>query len=297
MNASESTSEIDRLQIILVFVMITVYLLGSLIFSRIIYMLISTQYYISKGFSLTIAQEQSQTQMMLIESQVILCLIDTLFMVLLVFLLITKVEKRDFQWIELGLPRNFLSIKYFFIGLLLGALFTVVTIAAGLIQGSIQFHPLKIEEVFTLSNVTFMVLFFIWTMLNGFWQELIFRGYLQPRVVEKFNPTAGILIVTVYFVLIHFIEEPLNLRWVLLGTLLFILISLIFHHTKSLWLVGAFHAIINFHAPVAELIGFEWLFTDPNYWFKDLIILIFALGFYILLRFVYVKRKKTTGML
>ena len=296
MNTSENANEIDRLRIILFFVIFPFYLLGSLIFSRIIYILISTQYYLSKGLSQSLALEEAQTQMMVLESQVILILIDTLFMVLLVFLWITKVEKRNFQWAELGLPRNLTSIKYYFAGLFLGALFIAVTMAAGLIQGSIQFNPLKIEEVFTQNNVKFLMLFFVWAMLNGFWQELIFRGYLQTRVVEKINPIVGILTVIVYFVFIHFIDRTLTLRFVILTTLLFIIISLMFHDTKSLWLVGAIHGMINYLTPVAELIGFEWLYPASNDWMKDLIILIFAVGFYILLRFVYFKRKKTKQM-
>lgn len=294
MKVSKKINELSLLRIILPFVIFPIYFLTSVISNRVIYILISMQYYLSKGFSQQLALEQARTQMMVIESQVFLCLIDTLLMVLFVFLLITKVEKRDFQWADLGLPQNINSVKYFFIGLFLGTLFTVVTMTAGLIQGSIIFHPQKIEEIFTLTNVTFMVLFFVWAMLNGFWQELIFRGYLQTRVVEKFSPVVGILTVTIYFVLIHVIEEPLNLRWVLLGTILFILISLIFHHTKSLWLVGTIHAIINYHVPVAELIGFEWLFADPNYWIKDFYILSIALGIYILGYYVIVKRKKIT---
>ncbi len=296
MNTSVNAREIDRLRLILVFVLFPIYFVCCIILNRVVFILISTQYYLSKGFSQPLALEEAQTQMMVIESQVVLQLFDALFIILLVFLLITKVEKRNFQWVDLGLPRNFTSIKYFLIGLFLGTLFTVVTIAGGLIQGSIQFHPLKIAEVFTWTNVKFMILFFVWAMLNGFWQELIFRGYLQTRVVEKINPTVAILTVTLYFVLIHFIDRTLTFRWVILGTLLFIIISLMFHHTKSLWLVGAIHGMINYLNPVAELIGFEWLYPASNDWMKDLIILIVALGFYILLRFAYVKRKKTKEM-
>ncbi|MCK4847705.1 MAG: CPBP family intramembrane metalloprotease [Candidatus Heimdallarchaeota archaeon] len=289
---SENNTDVSFLRIIVLFVIIPVYLLSSIIVNRVIFIIISSQYFMAKGFSQPLALEQAQISMMVIELQTILCLLDTLLMFLLVFLLITKVEKRDFHWSDLGLPLNSTSIKYFIIGLSLGALFTVITIIAGLIQGLIQFHPLKIDVTFNLVNVKFMILFFVWAMLNGFWQELVFRGYLQTRVVEKFNPTVGILTVTIYFVLIHFIDQTLTLRWVILGTLLFIIISMMFHQTKSLWLVGGIHGMINYLDPVAELIGFEWLFPNANYWITDLVILGLALGIYIFSYYLSDKREK-----
>jgi membrane protease YdiL (CAAX protease family) len=211
-----------------------------------------------EGYSQGLALERAQTQMMSLESQAFLCAIDALLMFLLVFLLITRIEKSNFQWAALGLTLKPTSIFYFFIGIFLGFIFTVVTIGTGLIQGTIQFQPQKPEDLFIPYNVKFIILFFVWAMLNGFWQELVFRGYLQTRVVERHNATVGILTVTIYFILIHFIDRQLTLPWVIAGTLLFILISLLFHHTKSLYLVGAMHSMINYLDQVTELIGLEW---------------------------------------
>lgn len=119
-------------------------------------------------------------------------------------------------------------------------------------------------------------------MFNGFWQELVFRGYLQTRVVERYNATVGILTVSIYFILIHFIDRQLTLSWVLAGTLLFILVSLLFHHTKSLYLVGAMHGMINYLDQVTELIGLEWNFPVSVYRMSSIPILGVILGFYIL---------------
>ncbi|MFX0015096.1 MAG: hypothetical protein ACFFB2_08235 [Promethearchaeota archaeon] len=62
-----------------------------------------------------------------------------------------------------------------------------------------------------------------------------FRGYLQIRVVERMNTPVGILTVTIYFVLKHFIDHQLMLLWVLIGVLWFILISILFH-TQNLFI-------------------------------------------------------------
>jgi membrane protease YdiL (CAAX protease family) len=244
------------------------------------------------GYSQQIALQQAQSQMMSLEAQAILCAIDTILMILLVFLLITRIEKRNFQWSDLGLTSKSSSILYFVVGAFLGFAFIFITRGVGLIQGTMQLNPLKLEEILTPMNIKFFVLFFVWAMLNGFWQELVFRGYLQTRVVERHNAIVGILTVTTYFVLIHFIDRQLTLLWVFAGILLFILISLLFHHTKSLFLVGAMHGTINYLDQVTELLlGLEWTSSMSINWMKDIVILGVALASYLLISFVITKMK------
>lgn len=272
------------------FVIIPIYLVCAIILNRVIFIIITTQIYLADGYVQTIALEQAQTQMMTLEAQAVLCAIDALLMVLLVFLLITKIEKRDFQWSTLGLSLKSSSILYFVLGTFLGFLFILLTTGVGLVRGTIQLQLLELEEIFTQANVKFLILFFVWAMLNGFWQEIVFRGYLQTRVVERHNVTVGILTVTIYFILVHFIDRQLTFHWVFAGTLLFILISLLFHHTKSLYLVGAMHGTINYLDQVTELIGLEWTSPMP-YMLDNIILLGVTLGIYILISFLMTRTK------
>jgi membrane protease YdiL (CAAX protease family) len=210
-------------------------------------------------------------------------------MVLLVFVLITKIEKREFKWSDLGLALNSRNLCYFILGLFFGFIFTFITIGVGLILKLIQFQPLKLDEFFISANIEFLILFFVWAMLNGFWQEIVFRGYLQTRAIERINAPVGILTVTIYFVLIHFIDRQLTLPWVFAGTLLFILISLLYYHTKSLDLVVAMHGMINYLDQVIELIGLKWNSPISVYRMKDIAILGVILGFYLLFSFLIPK--------
>ncbi|MHA1969542.1 MAG: CPBP family intramembrane glutamic endopeptidase [Candidatus Hodarchaeales archaeon] len=284
-------------RIIWVFVIIPIYLASTLILNRLIFIIITAQFYIAGGYVQKIALEQAQTQMMTLESQAVLCAIDTLLMVLLVFLLITKIEKRNFQWSTLGLTLKSSSILYFVLGTFLGFLFIFITRGVGLVVGTNQLQPLKLEEIFTQANVKFMILFFVWAILNGFWQEIVFRGYLQTRVVERYNATVGILLVTIYFVLVHFIDRQLTLFWVIGMTLLFIIISMLFHHTKSLYLVGAMHGTINYLDQVTELIGLEWTSSPMStYWMKNIVTLGIILGIYILISIMMTKMKAKPEM-
>ena len=281
-------TESNEIRLIWLFIIIPIYLVSAIVLNRFIFVLVRAFLYIAEGYSQTLAFEQAQSQIMTLGSQVVLCAFDTFLMVLLIFFLITKIEKREFQWSDLGLALNSKNPYYFVLGLLFGFIFTYITIGVGLILGLIQLQPLNPEE-FIPANVEFLILFFMWAMLNAFWQELVFRGYLQTRVVKRINATVGILTVTVYFVLIHFIDRQLTLPWVLAGTLLFILISLLFHHTKSLYLVGAMHGMINYLDQVIELIGLEWNSPISVYRIKDIIILLVILGFYILISFLITK--------
>lgn len=278
-------------KLILVFVIIPIYLLSTLILNRLIFVIITVQFYLAEGYVQEIALEQAQTQMMTLESQAVLCAIDTLLMVLLVFFLITRIEKRNFQWSTLGLTLKSSSILYFVLGTFLGFLFIIITRGVGLVLGTMQLQPLKLAEIFTQANVKFMILFFVWAMLNGFWQEIVFRGYLQTRVVERYNTTVGILIVTIYFVLVHFIDRQLTLSWVIAMTLLFIIISLLFHHTKSLYLVGAMHGTINYFDQVTQLIGIEWTSSWMPISWIDIVLIGAIIAIYLLISFIMTKTK------
>ena len=278
----------NEIRLIWIFIVIPVYLVAAIVLNRLIFVLVRAFFYIAEGYPSTLAFEQAQTQIMTLGSQVVLCTFDA-FLVVLLVLLLTKVEKREFQWSALGLALNSRNLCFFVLGLIFGFIFTYLTTGLGLILGLIQLQPLKLEEFFISVNVEFLILFFIWSMLNGFWQELIFRGYLQTRVVERINTTVGILTVTIYFVLIHFIDRQLTLSWILAGTLLFILISLLFYHTKSLYLVAAMHGMINYLDQVIELIGLEWISPISVYRMKDIVILGLILGFYLLISFIITK--------
>ena len=282
-------TESNEIRLIWIFVIVPIYLISAIVLNRLIFVLVRGFFYIAEGYSVTLAFEQAQSQIMTLDSQVVLCAFDTLLIFLLVFLLITKIEKRKFQWSTLGLALSTKNFCFFVLGLLFGFIFTYITIGVGLILGLIQLKLVKPEYFFIPANVKFLIFFFIWAMLNGFWQELLFRGYLQTRVVGRFNATVGILTVTIYFVLIHFIDRQLTIPWILAGTLLFILISLMFYHTKSLYLVGAMHGMINYLDQVIELIGLEWISPVSVYRLKDIVILGVILGFYILFSFLITK--------
>ena len=279
------------LRLVWIFLLIPIFLLGTLVVSRLIFILVTRQIYLADGYLKAIALEKAQTLMMTPGPQAFLCVIDTLLIVLSVFLL-TKIEKRKFQWSTLGLTFKPSSLLYFLLGIFLGFIFQLITLGVGLMVGTHELQPLEFEAIFTQSNINFMIYFFVWAMFNGFWQELLFRGYLQTRMIERYKKTIGILGATIYFDLIHFIDRQLTFSWVLAMYFLFLIISLMFHQTKSLYLVAAMHGTINYFYPVIELMGLEWTSSSTDiYWLINSLIIAIILTIYLLLTKIINKRK------
>lgn len=75
----------NEIRLIWIFIIIPVYFLSTIILNRVIFILIQVQFNIMEGYSQELALQRAQTQMMLLESQVVLCVIDSLLMLLLVF--------------------------------------------------------------------------------------------------------------------------------------------------------------------------------------------------------------------
>ena len=244
------------------------------------------QIFISKGYQQVIAVELAQAQIMSLEAQAILGVFDTLLMVFFVYILIKKNEQRGLRWSTFGLDLRKSSISYFILGSFLGLLFIIITRGIALVTGTIQIQTLRIEDLFNQSNIKFIIYFYIWAILNGFWQEIVFRGYLQTRVVEIYNPIIGIPAVTIYFIMIHFIDRELTIFWIAAGTLLFLLISLIYYHTKSLFLVGAIHGSINYFDRLTELVGITWISPLSNYWIESILLLGCVLGVYLFITYI-----------
>ena len=79
----------------------------------------------------------------------------------------------------------------------------------------------------------------------GFGEEIVFRGYIQSRLVQRHGTIWGILTATVLFTLLHlgFYElSPVN---IFSAVILFAAVGTLYHWTKSLYLVGMFHGIAN----------------------------------------------------
>ena len=81
---------------------------------------------------------------------------------------------------------------------------------------------------------------------NAFWQKVVFRGYLQKRLTDSYGISKGILISSFLFTIIHGLARDISILEVILGTVLFSLIGVIYYITNSIIFCTTIHATGNF---------------------------------------------------
>ena len=174
------------------------------------------------------------------ESQIVSDIMDFIAVTGLIYLLTTKLDQRDFSWAEIGLSWKPTVFVFFGGGVILGGVLEVLSMGLGIAQGT--FEPPMTPSISSVAVLTGTIA----AMLNSFWQEIAFRGYLQTRFVESYGAKIGIPVVAVSFVFLHLLFNPLSPLEVLTGSILFLLVGLLYHMTKSLYLVGALHGTLNY---------------------------------------------------
>lgn len=161
---------------------------------------------------------------------------------LIVWFLVRVVEKSTFAWKALGLDWRRSSPSMIILGALLALILFIASVIIGHLLGSSDSSVYML-----LMGVSITVFFqkFILYLAMGFGEEIIFRGYIQTRLVERYRAIWGILITAVVFVLLHQISYSLSPVTFLSGVMLWTTIGALYHLSKSLYLVIIFHGMMN----------------------------------------------------
>ena len=202
-----------------------------------------TAYLTRSGLTHTNALESSTT--LVYEHPVYSTVIGILvgFMgLLIVWFLVRVVEKSNFTWKTVGLDwkRNSPLV------ILLGAVLAVLLFFASILTGS-ALSPTGFSLIFPSMGVSAQVFFqnFILFLGMGFGEEIVFRGYVQTRLVERYRAFWGILITAIVFVLLHQISYGLSPVIILSGVMLWVSIGVLYYLSKSLYLVVIMHGLMN----------------------------------------------------
>ncbi|MFB0522424.1 MAG: CPBP family intramembrane glutamic endopeptidase, partial [Candidatus Bathyarchaeia archaeon] len=155
------------------------------------------------------------------ESQIVSGIMDLMAVAGLVYVLTTKLDRRGFSWAGIGLAGKPTVFIFFSGGVILGGVLELLSLGLGIARGIVE-TPMtpSIAPVAVLTGATA-------AMLNSFWQEIAFRGYLQTRFVESYGALVGIPVVALSFVLFHLLAGPLSPLEVLTGSILFLLVGLL----------------------------------------------------------------------
>jgi len=162
------------------------------------------------------------------------------------WLLKKKIEKKRFSFNEMGFKwkRNsfFLLMGGFVIVLSLIILSQIIAY----LRGAVEIDFSQIEFTLSKSVLYGILIYLIYEIINAFGQEILFRGYLQTRIVKNFGPMIGIALTSIYFMSLHLLVRSFAVTEFLASVLIICFAGLIFHYTKSIYFVGTLHMSISF---------------------------------------------------
>ena len=175
---------------------------------------------------------------------------------LIVWFVVRRIEKSSFAWKMVGLDWKRNSLPAILLGAGLAFFFFIAYILTSNILGSRDFSLVSVGM-----DVSALVFFqkFVLYLAMGFGEEIVFRGYVQTRLVERYRAIWGIPITAVIFVLLHQISYGLSPILILSGVMLWTTIGVLYHLSQSLYLVVILHGLMN---ALWNTVGFE--FGDIN---------------------------------
>jgi membrane protease YdiL (CAAX protease family) len=202
-----------------------------------------TVFWVKSGVTHTSAVESART--IVFEDPVwttLIGLIIGLMGFLIVWFLVHIVEKSDFSLKTIGLNwrRNSPSM------ILWGALLAVVLFIAYMILACFLGSPnSSVSMLFRGVSFTVFLQKFIPFMAMGLSEEVIFRAYVQTRLVSRIGVIWGVLVTALVFTLLHQLSYQLSPITILSGVLLWTTFGSLYFLSKSLYLMGMFHGIMN----------------------------------------------------
>lgn len=160
----------------------------------------------------------------------------------IVWFLMKIIEKRSLGFKDLGLDWRRRSFLWLAFGVLLALL---IYVGGRIVPQAFASSMPTVKTILTGMTVSAVIRNFALYIPMGFSEEVLFRGYVQSRLVERHGVVRGILIGSIVFTLLHLLGSPLSPVNILSGVILWTAIGALYHLSKSLYLVGMFHAIAN----------------------------------------------------
>ncbi len=161
---------------------------------------------------------------------------------LIVWFLVHVVERSTSTWKAVGLDWRGNSPLLSLLGALLALLLFIAYMFVGYLLGT---SGSSLNTLLTGVGIAIFFQKFILWIAMGFGEEVVFRGYVQTRLVARFGVIWGVLGSAAVFTLLHQISYRLSPVTILSGTMLWITIGALYHLSKSIYLVGMFHGVMN----------------------------------------------------
>ena len=140
------------------------------------------------------------------------------------------------------------GVKDYFIGGLLGCICILLgfLIIINLNWNQVEIAPLRIR---------FLSASFFMFLCSTFFEELVFRGYMLRKLLERFSPIISLSLSSLIFCLVHcFFCPGITIVSIINIFLASLLLGMLFIKTKNIWLATGFHFLWNY---IQSILGFN----------------------------------------
>lgn len=178
------------------------------------------------------------------EQSLIIVVFDLIGTVLLIWLFVKYVDKKDFVW--LGFYKSHV-LKDTIIGILIG--FVIMALGLALL---IFNHQITIKSVdFSFSGLSLTIALFVCVAIG---EELLVRGYILNNLMASFNKYVALVLSSTLFAAMHLLNPNVDILSMVGLFVAGLLLGLCYVLTKNLWLPIALHFSWNFFQ---SLLGFN----------------------------------------
>ena len=166
--------------------------------------------------------------------EAVLC--SYIFSAVILLFFIKYFEKTTIDYFGFNKENNLVAIKAGF-GL---AIFSVVgVVAILLLSNNIS---LTLSNDFKISTIIILI---ILVLIQGFLEEIVFRGYLMTRVVAKKGKWLGIILSSIFYIVFR-MSNPTTSKLDLINIFLIsIVMSLLYWYFDNILVIAIFHAFWN----------------------------------------------------
>lgn len=232
-NSSKGKYQKNVVTICLVFIL--VFIIGNILSS------IPTTIYMLHDFSrlgiLTNPQAIIEYSKNIPANTMIITLFSTILTTIVALIYCKCIEKRSLS--SMGIVKK-KSVSLYLKGLLLGFIIFSLAVLIAFLCGSVRFKFNNSANFFTI------LLFFLGYLIQGFNEEVLFRGYLLVSLSNRTSVRNAILISSIFFSIFHGLNPGVTILGIINIALYGIFASLYILKYQNIWPVAAFHSIWNF---------------------------------------------------
>ena len=134
------------------------------------------------------------------------------------------------------------ALRSYGIGVLIGLLMMSLSVAAMLLTGNLKVTGFGIDP----SQVLLFIAYIAMWIPQGASEELMFRGYMLPRISRRFGRTFAVFFTSASFALLHGANAGVTPLAVINLVLIAVFFAELALYTGNIWTVSAAHSVWNF---------------------------------------------------